>query len=294
LAALFTMTFHEALTADHPLLMDGAMGTELIHRGFTSATWRANLDAPELVRAIHAEFADAGAEVLLTNTFVMNRLALGDESLMEVGQAAVRLARSVAGPRWLLGSMGPETITEANFADPGAVLATVAALSGVDGILLETCSDLSAFAAAQWIRGRYPELPVLVSFTFAPNEDAKAREWARAAQANDIAALGVNCGCEQAPADIGRVLGIFRRETSKPLFARPNAGTPKRDGTRWVYPLSPEEWANETIKLCEPGLAIIGGCCGATPEHIAALSERLRCGPIFQAGRNNEAINELK
>src|SRR4029077_16759630 len=115
-----------------------------------------------------------------------------------------------------------------------------------------------------------------ISFTFASNEDAKACEWARLAQASDLAALGVNCGREQAPADVGRVLGLFRGATTKPLFARPNAGTPKRAGDLWVYPLAPVEWAAETGELCEQGLAMIGGCCGTTPEHMRALSSRMK------------------
>jgi 5-methyltetrahydrofolate--homocysteine methyltransferase len=254
--------------------MDGAMGTELIRRGFTAESWRANVEAPDLVRAIHGDYVDAGANVLITNSFLMKPAALGDERLTEVGRAAVQLARSV-GPRWLLGSIAPETMAGANFDKADSLLATARALHGVDAILLETCSDASAFAAAAWVHARYPELPVLVSFTFAPNEGAKAREWARLSQASDVAALGVNCGREQAPADVGRVLGLFRGATTKPLFARPNAGTPKRAGDLWIYPLAPEEWAAAAGALCKQGLAMIGGCCGTTPAHIRALSSKM-------------------
>jgi 5-methyltetrahydrofolate--homocysteine methyltransferase len=195
-------------------------------------------------------------------------------SLTDIGRATVRLARSV-GPRWLLGSIAPQAAAGANFDDADALLATAHVLDGVDGLLLETCSDASAFAAAAWVRIRYPELPVLVSFTFAPNEAMKACEWACLAQSSDVAALGVNCGREQAPADVGRVLGLFRGATTKPLFARPNAGTPKRAGELWVYTLAPEDWAAETGALCKQGLAMIGGCCGTTPEHIRALSSKM-------------------
>src|SRR5436190_3003102 len=108
------MSLRDALTSCQTLLMDGAMGTELIRRGFTAESWRANVEASDLVRAIHGDYVRAGAGVLITNSFLMKRAALGGERLTEVGRASVRLARSV-GPRWLLGSIAPETTTEANF-----------------------------------------------------------------------------------------------------------------------------------------------------------------------------------
>src|SRR5258708_6028707 len=100
------MTLRDALNSGRTLLMDGAMGTGLIRRGFRGPTWRANLEAPDLVRGIHADFANAGAEVFLTNTFLLNPGTLGKASLGDAGQAAVRLARSVADSRWLLGALG--------------------------------------------------------------------------------------------------------------------------------------------------------------------------------------------
>jgi 5-methyltetrahydrofolate--homocysteine methyltransferase len=271
------MSFLRALNSGRTLLMDGAMGTELIRRGFTGPTWRANLDAPDLVRAIHADYVDAGAEVLLTNTFALNPGSLKDASLLSVGRAAVRLARSVARTRWVLGSMGPATVGAVNFADREVVLRIAEALDGVEGFVLETCSDASAFDAAAWIRQQFPELPVLVSFSFAPNEEGKAAELARAADKSPIAALGVNCGREQSPAEVGKTLEIFRRTTAKPLSARPNAGTPNWDRDGWRYPLAPQEWAGQVAKLHSLGLMMVGGCCGSTPDHIRELQKISAC-----------------
>jgi methionine synthase I (cobalamin-dependent) len=272
------MTFHDALHSGRTLLMDGAMGTELMSRGFTAPTWRANLEAPELVRAIHADFVGAGAEVLLTNTFAL--LSQHEANVVEAGQASVRLARSIGGSRWLLGSIGPMA-KGTNFPDRSELLTVVDSLSGVDGVLLETCSDASVFEAAQWIRDRWPGLPVLASFAFAPEQDAKPIDLARAAEKAEIAALGVNCGREQSPADVDRTLGLYQRESSKPLFARPNAGSPKKTEEEWIYPLPPRQWADETASLLEIGLAMVGGCCGVGPMHIDALRSaiaRFGCG----------------
>ncbi len=264
--------FIDALRGGKTLAMDGAMGTELIRRGFTDPTWMANGAAFSRVYSIHEQYAEAGAEVLVTNSLLLGAARDSEDGLAFFGRQAVGAARSVVPKRWLLGSLGPMSAAGPNFSDREAVLECVAALSGVHGILLETCSDESAFTATEWIRSRWPDLPVLVSFAFAPNEDAKAIALARLAELSDIAALGVNCGREQSPADVGRTLRLFRKETSKPLFARPNAGTPKGEGEAWVYPHSPEEWATETAKLCDIGLAMVGGCCGTTPEHIRRLN----------------------
>jgi len=263
-------TFTEALRSGRTLVMDGAMGTELIRAGITGPTW----DVPPIqVLDLHSAYSRAGAEILVTNTFLIGHASKSGanfESAKDAAQAHVRMARSARPGCWTFGSIGPAA-SGPNFTDRELLLDCVATLADAHGILLETCSDESAFAAVAWIRERLPDLPVLVSFAFAPNQEAKAMTLARLAERSDIAALGVNCGRDQSPADVGRTLRLFRQETNKPLFARPNAGTPRRDGSAWVYPLDPEEWAAETAKLCEIGLAMVGGCCGTTPEHIAAL-----------------------
>jgi len=259
------MTFADALRSGRALLMDGAMGTELIRRGYAGPTWRANLEAPELVATIHAEYAAAGAEVVLTNTFMMAEA----DSPQQIGTAAVALARRTG--RWVLGSLATSS-RRADDPNVEKILACVRSLTAVDGVLLETCSDRHAFTIAHAISKEFSALPVLISFAFAPGESEKMIRLARAADASAIAALGVNCGREQSAADIWQTLDLFRGATRKPLFARPNAGSPQRADGRWTYPLNPGDWALATAQLCDRGLAMIGGCCGTTPQFIGELS----------------------
>jgi 5-methyltetrahydrofolate--homocysteine methyltransferase len=97
-------------------------------------------------------------------------------------------------------------------------------------------------------------------------------EWfARRARNYGVAALGVNCGREIGLDEILAILRRYRQVTDLPLFARPNAGTPRRVGNRWVYPLTPEQYAARLPELLATGVAMVGGCCGTPPAHIAAL-----------------------
>lgn len=229
------------------LLMDGAMGTELVRRGYRGPTWRANLDAPDLVTRIHRDYVDAGAEIVLTNTFL---LAEAGERVAEVARSAVLCARA-AGARWVLGSLGPIGLA--------GVETLVGELAGVDGVLLETCSDESAFAAADSLD--IIGLAVFVSFSFAPAQRDAMVRLARLAGGHRIAGLGINCGRDQSPEDIRATIKAFRAETNLPLLARPNAGPPGET-------LSPAEWSARVRDL---DVALLGGCCGTTPEHIGLL-----------------------
>jgi methionine synthase I (cobalamin-dependent) len=99
-----------------------------------------------------------------------------------------------------------------------------------------------------------------------------APEWfASRAAAWGVAALGANCGRDVDLRDIIEIIRRYRSETDLPLFARPNAGTPRQVKGEWVYPLTPQEMAEQIPELLEAGVAMVGGCCGTTPEHIAAL-----------------------
>ena len=147
-----------------------------------------------------------------------------------------------------------------------------------DAILVETCSTPRVRYAIGYIR-RECELPVLLSLTFLRDASGKlvtlsghSPEWfARRADRYGVAALGVNCGRDIGMDDIIEIVRRYRTMTDLPLFARPNAGTPIRDGERWVYPLTPEAMAVRLPELLQAGVSMVGGCCGTTPAHIAAL-----------------------
>jgi methionine synthase I (cobalamin-dependent) len=266
--------------------MDGAMGSELQRLGLRLPEQRSedlNLARPEAVRSVHRSYAEAGAELLLTNTFQANPIALtGREPafLDETIRAAVRLAGEVAGPqRFVLIDVGPIVTGNSESADDAALerVAALAAGCVAAGVLLETCSTERVGPAAG--RFRAGDRPVLLSLAYRKHPqcgyetfDGHEPEWfAERAESWGLAALGINCGPEMTVADCAAVVRHYRGATGLPLFARPNAGTPARDGDAWVYPRTPAAMAAELPQLFEAGAAMVGGCCGTTPAHIAAF-----------------------
>jgi 5-methyltetrahydrofolate--homocysteine methyltransferase len=277
-----------ALHQDRVLLMDGAMGTELYRAGITPGAchelW--NLTHSERVTAIHRAYVEAGAECLLTNTFQANPAALARhrlaDRLEEMIEAALALARAVAGPeRFVLANTGPIEQPQRNVT-PGMLRAMRAA----DGVLVETCSDLEtvwavlSVARAQW-GAEGP--PVLLSLTYLHTKEGELRtfagltpeEGARLAEEAGVAALGVNCGREIRVEDCAEIVRRYRTQTTLPLFAQPNAGTPLETYTGLVYPRSPEAMASALPEVLAAGVRMVGGCCGTTPEHIRAAREVL-------------------
>jgi 5-methyltetrahydrofolate--homocysteine methyltransferase len=262
---------NEALAAGKPILMDGATGTELMRAGMDPGPG-VNLTHPELVQRIHESYVHAGARVLLTNTFQVNKGTRG-----RVIAAAVGLACAAARNEELV------------FASVGMPIAELFAGSlrsripfdQLDGILLETQSDFSIKEILP-ITVRF-SVPVMVSMTF--HRDAGGRletvsgltpeAVATAAEDCRIAMLGVNCGRDISLADTTTILQAYRSVCGLPLFARPNAGTPTRVGDQLIYPVTPAEMAAWVPEAIRAGAIMIGGCCGTTPEHIAACLDAL-------------------
>ena len=278
--------------------MDGAMGSELYQAGLEPGecgeAW--NLTRPERVRRVHEAYVAAGACCLLTNTFQANPCVLvrhdREDDLERIIIAGVRLARAVIGREgFVLGDIGPLLIsgTDQEFSDWSdlgriveAFLDPAAERAGVDGLLLETCSTARALSAVEYIRRRVldnNELPILLSLAYLRRPDGTLvshsghapETFVRHAARHGVTALGVNCGREIDMDDIIEVIKRYRAVTDLPLFARPNAGTPRTDGGHLVYPRTPERMAERLPALLEAGIAMIGGCCGTTPAHIAAF-----------------------
>ena len=288
--------FLEALHSGRVLLMDGAMGTELqkagLRDGENGAAW--NLLHPERVRAVHRAYRDAGAEVFLTNTFMVNAANLGDAFprgpivINEFWEAAWELIGPPGPSAYRLGSVGPVAgrCARREFDDWGYFYSRNASFyRGVDGILLETCSSPRVAYAIRRIRKGAGQWPLLLSLTYQRDRRGNLAtfsghppEWfARRAKGYGAVALGVNCGRDIGTEEIVEIVRRYRAVTDLPLFARPNAGTPARDGDRWLYPLTPRAMAARLPELLEAGACMVGGCCGTTPEHIAA------CRPVIDA-----------
>lgn len=256
------------------LVMDGAMGTELMRRGQSCSFPYCELfnqTRPELVRAIHQSYLDAGAEVLLTNTFQAHSAALERNdcpySLHTIWQSAIQLAR--CNPKrghHVLAAIGPmQRVTKKIAAG------LLAECVDVSGVLLETWTSavhLQRFA-------ELAQLPVLISFTFrrgsrlTTHQGASPETCARQAHNANVAALGANCGSEIGLEDLKEIIDRYRSACDLPIFVRPNAGTPT--GNARKYPLEPEAMAEGIEALLDAGVRMIGGCCGTTPEHIRAI-----------------------
>jgi 5-methyltetrahydrofolate--homocysteine methyltransferase len=277
-------SFRQRLRSGEVLLMDGAMGTAIqcagIGPGECYESW--NLTQPERVEAIHAAYLRAGAQVLLTNTFQANPASLGRHGLAnnleQICKTGIALARrAAAGKAYVLASVGPFPGLD----DELRILS--GACQEADGLLLETLSDPGPVQALTTRERK--SWPLCVSYAYCRGADGGLRtftgwlpeELARHADAAGVACLGVNCGREIGMDAVEEIIRRYRAETKLPLFARPNAGTPiDSESGKLEYPRGAQEMADAVCRLVAAGAGMIGGCCGTTPEHIAAFRHALR------------------
>jgi methionine synthase I (cobalamin-dependent) len=277
------------------LVGDGATGTELLRAGATldRPLPLLNLDRPEMVAAVHRGYAEAGSDLVIANTFVASPRALADSGLADkmvaINRAGVKLARESVGPDVVvLGGLGPTGYTVAEL-DPAAAdeiagsyraQADVLADAGADALILETFFDLDearlALAAALTTG-----LPVIVSLTAGPQGEAirtplgvELSEAARVLTADGAHLLGANCTVDAA--GMAAVAAALRAATDLPLMLQPNAGQPETIDGRAIYHQTPTEFATAAASLAGPGVAVLGGCCGTTPDFIRALRAALR------------------
>jgi 5-methyltetrahydrofolate--homocysteine methyltransferase len=267
------------------------MGTMLIARGLPSgqAPERWTLDRPDVIEAIARAYVEAGAELVTTNSFggSPTRLRLhGLESrLEEVNAGAVRLARSGAQQRaHVVGSIGPtgQLLKPLGSLDPAIVSdgfrrqSAALAGAGVDGFCVETMTDIEeAVLAVEAVRAEAPGLPVFATMTFEQTPrgaftvmGVSVAQACKRLQDAGAEAVGANCGT--GPEAMLAVARQFAGTTTLPLIFQPNAGLPQHVSGRLVYPQRADAFAAHMAQIA-PLAAILGGCCGTTPEHIAAL-----------------------
>ncbi len=286
----------EAL-ASHPLLCDGAMGTQLFNAGLAvgecGMLW--NAEHPERVRQVHEAYLKAGCRLLTTNTFGGTAYALERHGLAaraaELNRAGARIACEAAGDSaWVLGDIGPfgdflEPLGETSPDELAAMFgAQIEALAECDAILIETMSDpaemeVAISAAVQNFSG-----PVLATYAFQKTGEGEFRTYmgttVEEAVSRAIAAganvVGTNCGVDLAPADyleLARQLVCTAGAT--PVIVQPNAGSPHAFDTKFVYQTTEDEMATLARDLVQAGVRIVGGCCGTTPALLAAMSRSL-------------------
>jgi homocysteine S-methyltransferase len=288
--------FNERLKKS-PVLCDGAMGTLLYAKGiFINRCYdELNLSQPELIRGVHHEYLQAGAEIIETNTFGANSFRLARHSLAdrvrEINIAGARVAREAAKSFdvWVAGSIGPlgiriEPLGKTSFEEArGSFREQIAALveGGVDLLILETFGYVEELhQAVLACRDVNPNLPIVAQVTI--DEDGNCLDGsdpeafgARLAEWN-VDVLGINCSV--GPVAMLEAIERVRAVTALPLAAQPNAGMPRSVEGRNIYLCSPEYMASYARKFVAAGVRLIGGCCGTTPEHIRAMKSALRAG----------------
>ncbi len=284
----------DRLLAAGPVITDGAWGTQLQAQGLVGGVcpdqW--NVTYPDRVADIAAQYVAAGSQIVLTNTFRANRVALTmhqlADQLVEINRAGVDLIRrAVVGRAHVCASLGPTgklllagEITHQDVRAAFAEQATILAAAGAEALVIETMADLEeaelAIAAA-----RTTGLPVVACVVLdsgaahdrtmmgAPPEEAATRLTAAGA---DV--VGANCG--QGIAGYVDICRRMRAATDRPLWMKANAGSPQVVGGQIRYESSAAEFAAQAPALVAAGAQFIGGCCGTTPEFIRALCKEIR------------------
>jgi 5-methyltetrahydrofolate--homocysteine methyltransferase len=286
-------SFVERLAEGTVLIADGATGTNYqnmgIEPGVAPEEWV--IDEPGKVQELHRRFVDAGSEIILTCSFGGTSLRLADERLagraVEVNRRAAELAREAVGPDVLVaGSLGPtghlteplgpltHELAVATYAEQARALAD----GGVDLLVLETFFSLDeGLWALEGIRSA-SDLPLVVSYSY--DQGTKTMMGLSPTQVVEafaplgVAAIGANCGKSLADTDV-IVEELLAAADGLPLWVKPNAGVPRMVGDAVIYDAGPEDLAGHIAGYVERGARIVGGCCGSTPEHIAAVAAAL-------------------
>ena len=291
-------TWQELLATGRPVVADGAMGTMLMANGleFGDPPELWNLEHPEIIRRVQRGYAEAGSQILLTNTFGGNRLRLElhgrEDRVDQLNRTAAVLARVEANaadhPVIVAGDIGPSgqimsaiggTLTPEIARDVFAEQARAFAAAGVDAMWVETMSDVSeAVAAVKGARDAAPDVPVIATMSF----DTRGHTMMgvtpeRAAQAlleAGAAAVGGNCG--NGPDELIPVIERIRAAfPDAVIVAKGNVGMPQLVGMAVAYETTPETMAGFARRFREAGANVIGACCGSTPPHVRAMAEAI-------------------
>ncbi len=286
-------SFLERLATTEVLIADGATGTNYqdmgIEPGVAPEEWV--VDQPGQVQELHRRFVEAGSDIVLTCSFGGTSLRLADEALhgraIEVNRRAAELARESVGDGVLVaGSLGPtghlaeplgpltRHLAVSTYAEQAAALAS----GGVDLLVLETFFSLDeGLWALEGIQSA-SDLPLVVSYSF--DQGTRTMMGLTPTQVVDafaplgIAAIGANCGKSLADTDL-IVDELAAAAGALPLWVKPNAGVPRMVGDSVIYDAGPDDLATHVRGYVDRGARIVGGCCGSTPAHIAAIARVL-------------------
>jgi 5-methyltetrahydrofolate--homocysteine methyltransferase len=282
--------------AGRPLLGDGAMGTQLmlagLEQGNCGEAW--NLTRPEKVLAIQRRYAEAGSDCILTNTFGGSRIMLHRHAqagmAVEINQAGVRIARQAFGGRagFVIGDIGPfggllepyGDFTEAQVRDAFHEQAGALVDAGADAVIVETQTSLEELllgleaareAGAPCIIGSMAYDVTLDGSTFRTMMGIDPERAAAFMEENGANIVALNCGTGMDMERARMAVERYRKVTALPVMVQPNAGQPRLENMRVVYDETPEQMVAGLVPLLRAGAAVVGACCGSTPEHIRAF-----------------------
>lgn len=278
---------------ERPLVCDGAMGTMLYSRGiFLNRCFdELNLTHPGLVADVHADYVQAGADVLETNTFGANRMklasfGLGDQ-VAALNRAGAALARQAAGDRaYVAGAIGPLGVRIEPWGRTGvgeaedvfAEQAEALAAGGVDLFILETFRDVNELCAAVRAVRRVSRAPIVAQMTTEDDgntlDGTPPESFAPQLEQAGADVIGINCSV--GPAAMLETIERISHLTSCRLSAQPNAGRPRDVDGRNLYLGSPEYLASYARRFLAAGVRLVGGCCGTTPDHIRLIAQAVR------------------
>lgn len=276
-----------------PILLDGAMGTQLAEAGLVMGGQSSHTHA-DAVLAIHQQYVECEVDLLITNTLTMNRIYIESHNIggdvREVNLAGARLAKAAIGDgQYVLGdisSTGQMLAPYGDLAKEDAATAfreqaAILAEGGVDGFIIETMFDLQESLCALRACNAVADLPVMASMAFSTSQNGgrtvmgnSAQDCAQALAEAGACAVGANCG-DLDPLQIAEIVSMMRKVTSLPLLVQPNAGKPRLVEERTVFDMSPSDFAGGMSQCIQAGAQLLGGCCGTSPAHIHALADML-------------------
>lgn len=288
--------FLECLKAGDILVADGATGTNLQKAGLAAGMHTEDwvFDQPDKILALEKTFVAAGADIILTCTFGGTRLRMRGakhaDRIAEINQRAVKLAREAASVRdgvLVGGSIGPlgqlmkpyGPITPEEAKNAFAEQANALAEGGVELFVIETQFAFEEADAAFEGARSVTDLPIVISFSYDRGTrtmmGVKPVDVIKKYKAMGAALVGANCGTTLENMET-IVKEYASTETGFPLWAKPNAGMPRLEGAQTIYDVTPQQMAEFARKYIAHGARVVGGCCGSTPEHIAAIAEAVK------------------
>lgn len=282
--------FKTEILKERRLILDGGTGTLLTAAGLKAGerpeTW--NLTHPEEVAKLHRAYFDAGSDIVCTNTFGANALKHDSETLKKIIEAAVKIAdterkaaeKKYGGEKYIafdMGSLGKllKPFGDLDFEDAVKIFSEsikIGAKAGVDLIYFETFTDVYELKAAIIAAKERCELPIFATCAYEKNGrlmmGSDVRSVVAICEGLGVSAIGTNCG--MGPDLMKNVVRELNKYASVPIIVKPNAGLPKTVDGKTVYDLSVDTFAADMKEIAEIGASLVGGCCGTTPEYIAA------------------------